>query len=94
MECDVELGVRVCRSAGYYDHALALAARHGLHHHHLAILIDDKKDYSAALRCAAIEPWFSLLLLRLQFSLFVFFYQVTCSKTSTETIKSPAYPFL
>ena len=50
MECDVELGVRVCRSAGYYDHALALAARHGLHHHHLAILIDDMKDYSAALR--------------------------------------------
>lgn len=47
----MELGVRVCRSAGYYDHALALAARHGLHHHHLAILIDDKKDYSAALRC-------------------------------------------
>lgn len=54
MECDVELGVRVCRSAGYYDHALALAARHGLHHHHLAILIDDKKDYSAALRWAVI----------------------------------------
>ena len=50
MECDVELGVRVCRSAGYYDHALALAARHGLHPHHLAILIDDKKDYPAALR--------------------------------------------
>ncbi|XP_063842053.1 vacuolar protein sorting-associated protein 11 homolog isoform X3 [Scylla paramamosain] len=53
VECDVELGVRVCRSAGYYDHALALAARHGLHHHHLAILIDDKKDYSAALRYMA-----------------------------------------
>lgn len=47
----MELGVRVCRSAGYYDHALALAAKHKLHHHHLAILIDDKKDYVAALRC-------------------------------------------
>lgn len=50
VDCDVELGVRVCRSAGYYDHALALAAKHKLHHHHLAILIDDKKDYVAALR--------------------------------------------
>ncbi|XP_042231236.1 vacuolar protein sorting-associated protein 11 homolog isoform X2 [Homarus americanus] len=50
VDCDVELGVRVCRSAGYYDHALALAAKHSLHHHHLAILIDDKKDYVAALR--------------------------------------------
>ncbi|XP_069193192.1 vacuolar protein sorting-associated protein 11 homolog isoform X1 [Procambarus clarkii] len=50
VDCDVELGVRVCRSAGYFDHALALAAKHGLHHHHLAILIDDKKDYVAALR--------------------------------------------
>ncbi|CAL4072132.1 unnamed protein product, partial [Meganyctiphanes norvegica] len=50
VDCDVELGVRVCRSAGYFDHALALAAKHDLHHHHLAILIDDKKDYVAALR--------------------------------------------
>lgn len=50
VDCDVELGVRVCRSAGYFDHALALAAKHKLHHHHLAILIDDKKDYVAALR--------------------------------------------
>ncbi|KAK7072726.1 Vacuolar protein sorting-associated protein 11 [Halocaridina rubra] len=50
VDCDVEMGVRVCRSAGYYDHALALAAKHKLHHHHLAILIDDKKDYVTALR--------------------------------------------
>ncbi|XP_066990678.1 vacuolar protein sorting-associated protein 11 homolog isoform X3 [Macrobrachium rosenbergii] len=50
VDCDVEMGVKVCRSAGYYDHALALAAKHNLHQHHLAILIDDKKDYVAALR--------------------------------------------
>ncbi|KAK4311546.1 hypothetical protein Pmani_016962 [Petrolisthes manimaculis] len=50
VECDVEAGVRVCRAAGYLDHALTLAASHHLHTHHLAILIQDKQDYIAALR--------------------------------------------
>lgn len=50
VECDVEAGVRVCRAAGYLDHALTLAAAHHLHTHHLAILIQDKQDHIAALR--------------------------------------------
>ncbi|XP_076042625.1 vacuolar protein sorting 11 isoform X2 [Oratosquilla oratoria] len=50
VDFDVELGVRVCRGAGYFDHALAVAARHGLHTHYLSILLEDKQDYQAALR--------------------------------------------
>ncbi|RXG51486.1 Vacuolar protein sorting-associated protein 11-like protein [Armadillidium vulgare] len=50
MDCDVDLGIKVCRGAAYYDHAMALASKHGMHHRYISILLEDKKDYQATLK--------------------------------------------
>ncbi|KAI9023191.1 hypothetical protein DFJ74DRAFT_606005 [Hyaloraphidium curvatum] len=45
---DVETAVAVCRSAGYARQALALAARYGHHDSHVAIQVEDLREYAGA----------------------------------------------
>lgn len=47
---DVETAVRVCRAAGYYQHALFVAMRAGEHEWYLKILLEDLKRYEEALQ--------------------------------------------
>ena len=49
LEYDIDVAVKVCRGAGYLDHALSLCLKHDLHQLYLSILINDKKDYDEAL---------------------------------------------
>lgn len=46
---DIETAIRVCRSAGYYEHALSLAEKHSQHDWYLKTQIDDIHDYKKAL---------------------------------------------
>jgi hypothetical protein len=46
---DVETAVRVCRAAGYYEHALWVAKRAGEHEWYLKILLEDLGRYEEAL---------------------------------------------
>jgi len=46
---DVETAVRVCRAAGYYQHALFVAMRAGEHEWYLRILLEDLGRYEEAL---------------------------------------------
>lgn len=46
---DVETAVRVCRAAGYYQHALYVAKRAGEHESYLKILLEDLGRYEEAL---------------------------------------------
>ncbi|CAK9235224.1 unnamed protein product [Sphagnum troendelagicum] len=46
---DVETAVRVCRAAGYYQHALFVAMRAGEHEWYLKILLEDLGRYEEAL---------------------------------------------
>ena len=46
---DVETAIRVCRQAGYYQHALYLADKHAQHEWYLKIQLEDIKDYQKAL---------------------------------------------
>jgi vacuolar protein sorting-associated protein 11 len=46
---DLDTVIRVCRQAGYYDHAAYLAKKYKRHDDYLRITIEDKADYGKAL---------------------------------------------
>ena len=50
VDFDVETAIRVCRSAGYHRHALALADKHGKHEWYLKVELEDIRDYQRALQ--------------------------------------------
>ena len=50
VDFDVDIAIRVCRQAGYFKHALALAEKHAKHDLYLKVQIDDNLDYKEALR--------------------------------------------
>ena len=45
VDFDVEVAIKVCRHAGYNDHALELARKHNLHDWYLQIQLDDMQNY-------------------------------------------------
>jgi sugar phosphate isomerase/epimerase len=45
---DLETVIRVCRQAGYFDHAVYLAKRYGQHEEYLRIQIEDREDWKDA----------------------------------------------
>lgn len=47
---DVETAVKVCRAAGYYQHAMYVAKKAGEHEWYLKILLEDLGSYDEALR--------------------------------------------
>ncbi|KAG8192364.1 hypothetical protein JTE90_029095 [Oedothorax gibbosus] len=47
---DVETAMKVCRQAGYYEHALYLAKHHDQHDWYLKILLEDLKEFDKALK--------------------------------------------
>lgn len=47
---EVETAIKVCREAGYYEHALDLAKRNNEHKWYLKILLEDMKNYGAAMK--------------------------------------------
>lgn len=47
---DLETAVRVCRQAGFFEHASYLAKRYGRHEEYLRIQIEDAGKYGEALR--------------------------------------------
>lgn len=47
---DVETAIKVCRQAGYYNHALDLAQREKAHNWYLKILLEDQKKHKQALK--------------------------------------------
>ncbi|EFA75946.1 RING zinc finger-containing protein [Heterostelium album PN500] len=49
MNFDVETAIKVCRQAGYYEHALYLSLKHNQHDWYLKILLEDIKDDQKAL---------------------------------------------
>ncbi|TPX44023.1 hypothetical protein SeMB42_g03800 [Synchytrium endobioticum] len=54
---DIETAIRVCRQAGYFDHALWLAEKHGQHDLYMAIQVEDLKDYSLTVEyLASLSP--------------------------------------
>ena len=46
---DVETAIRVCRSAGYYEHAVFLADTHDQHDSYLKTQLEDLHKYEKAL---------------------------------------------
>lgn len=46
---EVETAIKVCRQAGYNEHALYLAQRHNEHEWYLKILLENLKDYAQAI---------------------------------------------
>ncbi|KAI5476765.1 vacuolar membrane protein, partial [Pseudohyphozyma bogoriensis] len=46
---DLETAIRVCRQAGYFDHAVWLAEKYESHSEYLRIQIEDRGDYSGSL---------------------------------------------
>lgn len=46
---DLETAIRVCRQAGYFEHAVWLAERYGEHSEYLRIQIEDRADFADAL---------------------------------------------
>ncbi|CAG0915166.1 unnamed protein product [Notodromas monacha] len=54
---DVVTAIRVCRQAGYFKHALALARKHRVHDLYLKIQLDDHGDYKEALDYIAKLPF-------------------------------------
>lgn len=46
---NLETAIRVCRQAGYYDHAAWLASQYHSHEEYLRIQIEDRKDFLEAL---------------------------------------------
>lgn len=54
---DVPTAISVCRSAGYYDHALYLAQRHGQHTAYLSILLEDTSDVAKAIEYISTLPF-------------------------------------
>jgi hypothetical protein len=53
VDFDVETAIRVCRSAGYYEHALFLADKHDQHDWYLRTQLEDIHDYRKALEYIA-----------------------------------------
>ncbi len=49
MDFDVETAIKVCRSAGYFQHAIYLAEKHKQHDSYLKIQLEDIRDYAKAL---------------------------------------------
>lgn len=47
---DVETAIKVCRQAGYHEHALELAKKHNEHKWYLKILLEDMKNYAAGIK--------------------------------------------
>ncbi|KAM0747362.1 hypothetical protein T439DRAFT_344059 [Meredithblackwellia eburnea MCA 4105] len=47
---DLETAIRVCRQAGYFDHAVWLAERYGEHQEYLRIQIEDRGDFKGSLK--------------------------------------------
>lgn len=45
----METAIRVCRQAGYFEHAVWLAQRYGEHQEYLRIQIEDREDFGDAL---------------------------------------------
>jgi vacuolar protein sorting-associated protein 11 len=46
---DLDTAIRVCRQAGYFEHAGYLAKKYGRHEDYLRITIEDAKEYREAL---------------------------------------------
>lgn len=46
---DLDTAIRVCRQAGYFDHASYLAKKYGRHEDYLRIQIEDAGNYKLAL---------------------------------------------
>ena len=49
VDFDVEVAIKVCRQAGYCDHALKLAEKHRYHQWFLQIQLEDKKNFKGSL---------------------------------------------
>ena len=47
---DLETAIRVCRQAGYYDHASYLAKKYKRHEDYLRIQVEDAGNYKDALQ--------------------------------------------
>ena len=47
---DLETAIKVCRQAGYYEHAVFLARKFGRHEEYLSIQIEDAGDWADALK--------------------------------------------
>ncbi|XP_040575131.1 vacuolar protein sorting-associated protein 11 homolog [Lepeophtheirus salmonis] len=48
VDFDLDIAIKVCRQAGYFEHALALAKKHEKHDWVLKIQLEDRKNYSQA----------------------------------------------
>jgi hypothetical protein len=46
---DLDTAIRVCRQAGYFEHASYLAKRYGRHEEYLRVMIEDAGKYGEAL---------------------------------------------
>jgi hypothetical protein len=46
---DLDTAIRVCRQAGFYEHATYLAKKYGRHEEYLRIQIEDAQQYDDAL---------------------------------------------
>ncbi|KAI3881210.1 hypothetical protein MKX03_015915 [Papaver bracteatum] len=54
---DVETAIRVCRAAGYHEHAMYVAKKAGKHEWYLKILLEDLDEYQEALQyISSLEP--------------------------------------
>lgn len=54
---DVETAIRVCRAAGYHEHAMYVAKKSGKHEWYLKILLEDLGSYHEALQyISSLEP--------------------------------------
>ncbi|XP_058070687.1 vacuolar protein-sorting-associated protein 11 homolog [Magnolia sinica] len=54
---DLETAIRVCRAAGYHEHAMYVAKKAGRHEWYLKILLEDLGGYQEALQyISSIEP--------------------------------------
>ncbi|KAF6145029.1 hypothetical protein GIB67_013380 [Kingdonia uniflora] len=54
---DVETAIRVCRAAGYHEHAMYVAKKAGKHEWYLKILLEDLGGYQEALQyISSLEP--------------------------------------
>ncbi|XP_065653424.1 vacuolar protein sorting-associated protein 11 homolog [Hydra vulgaris] len=54
---DVETAIKVCRQAGYFEHALQLAEKKKQHEWYIKIQLEDIKDYEKALKYMHMLPF-------------------------------------
>jgi hypothetical protein len=47
---DLETAIRVCRQAGFFEHASYLARKYGRHEEFLRVQIEDAEEYGDALK--------------------------------------------